>query len=160
MTTARGLVKCVNPKMLMSFDEIERLFEDVWSSPSSFFASALVPFENTAELTTISPAVDMFADGNELVMRADLPGIKKEDVNIDITGNILTISGENKKEDKIEGDSYYRFERSHGSFYRSFDLPEGVDAGKVKAHLENGVLELRIPKAEEAASKTQKIEIS
>jgi len=102
----------------------------------------------------------MFIDGNELVLRADLPGVRKEDITIDIADTMLTISGEKKIEEKIEKDSCISFERSYGCFCRRFELPEGTDTDKVKAHLENGVLEVRIPKSENIESKTKKISIN
>lgn len=150
MTSTRELVKSERARMITPFDEIERWFESIWARPSSL----------VAELTELSPSVDMFLDGNDLVFKADLPGVRKEDIEIDITGTMMTISGEKKREEKIEEDSYYRFERSHGCFCRRFDLPEGLDTDKVKAHLENGILEVRIPKSAEAVSKTKKIAIN
>jgi HSP20 family protein len=159
MTSTKELVKAERARMITPFDELERWVEDIWSRPSSLFASSLWTGDRLTELTELSPAVDMFVDGNELVFKADVPGMRKEDIEIDVAGTMLTISGEKKREEKIESGSYYRFERSHGCFCRRFDLPEDIDADKVKAHLENGVLEIRIPKTEDTVSKTKKIEI-
>jgi HSP20 family protein len=107
----------------------------------------------------ISPSVDIYDEGDELVFKADMPGVNKEDLKVDVAGDYLTISGEKKKEEKIERNNYYRFERSHGSFSRRFELPAGVDTDKIKAHFEGGVLEVRIPKTEEAAKKSKKISV-
>ncbi len=160
MTSARELVRSERSRMITPFDEIERWFEDMWSRPSALLASSLWPAGRLTELGEFSPSVDMFIDGNELVLKADLPGVRKEDINIDIADTMLTISGEKKIEEKIETDTCYSFERSRGSFVRRFELPEGTDTDKVKAHLENGVLEVRIPKTENVVSKTKKITIN
>ena len=159
MTSTRELVRTDRSRMLTPFDEIERWFEDMWARPSSLIASSLWPADRFTEWKELSPTVDMFVDGNELVLKADLPGVAKEDIEIDITDAMLTISGEKKREEKIDNGSYVRFERTHGGFCRRFELPEGTDTDKVKAHLENGVLEVRIPRAEGALGKTKKIEI-
>jgi len=78
---------------------------------------------------------------------------------IDFADNMLTIAGEKKHEEKVERDNYYRFERSSGRFYRTFDLPQGMDMEKAKAHYENGVLEIRIPKSAEAVKKNMTISV-
>ncbi len=92
-------------------------------------------------------------------MKADIPGIKKKDLSIDLSENILTISGEKKKEEKVERADYYRYERSLGSFFRRFELPGDLETDKINAHFEDGVLEVRIPKTKEAAKKHKKISI-
>ncbi len=160
MTSTRELVRNERSRMITPFEEIERWFEDVWSRPSALLASSLVPAGRLAELGAFSPSVDMYMDGNELVLKAELPGVRKEDIEIDIADTMLTISGEKKREEKLEEGSCFSFERYHGSFIRRFELPEGTDPDKVKAHLENGVLELRIPKTENIVDKTKKITIS
>ena len=89
-----------------------------------------------------------------------MPGMEKKDINISVSEGYLTISGDRKKEEKVEKGDYYRYERSHGSFFRRFELPYGIDAEKVKAHLEHGVLEVRLPKTEEMKGKSKKVAIS
>jgi HSP20 family protein len=91
-------------------------------------------------------------------MNADLPGLKKEDIKIDLSENILTITGEKKRKEKFEREDYYRYERAFGSFIRRFELPHDMDVEKIKAHFEDGVLELRIP-IKEAKMKHKKIVI-
>jgi HSP20 family protein len=95
------------------------------------------------------PATDLVEEGDHLVLRADLPGLTEDDVEIEVNDRVLTISGERKAEEKKEGEGYYRVERAFGSFSRSLTLPEGVDADQVTAEFDNGVLEVRIPKPEE-----------
>lgn len=148
--------------LMLSPDGIEMWFDaDMLTGSSSLCSSSLLPAGRLAELKEFSPSIDMYVDGNELVLKADLPGVRKEDIGIDITGTMLTISGERKREETIKDNCcYYRFERSEGVFSRRFELPEEIDTDKVKTHFENGVLELRIPKTEEAASKTRKIPVN
>jgi HSP20 family protein len=104
------------------------------------------------------PAMDLVEDGGEYVLKADLPGLSEEDVNIEVEDNVLTISGERKSEHEERKDGYYRVERASGSFSRSLTLPEGVDPESVRASFERGVLEVRIPKPEQR--KPRKVTIS
>jgi HSP20 family protein len=121
----------------------------------------LAPFEDmVSEFDTVSPNVDIYDRGNELVLKADLPGMKKEDIDIHLADNVLTISGETGKEEKVEKENYYRYERSHGSFFRRFELPYDIDAEHIKAHMEDGVLEVKLPRTAEAKGRTRKISIS
>ncbi len=103
------------------------------------------------------PAMDLVEDDSSLVLRADLPGISEDDVEIEVKDRVLTVSGERKAEEKKEGEGYYRVERSFGSFSRSLTLPEGVEAEQVEAAFDNGVLEVRIPRPKE--QKPHRVEI-
>ncbi|MER3429944.1 MAG: molecular chaperone [Blastocatellia bacterium] len=104
-----------------------------------------------------SPSVDIFENKDQIVLEAELPGMKPEDVDISIENNVLTLHGERKFEKKDEGDNYHRIERSYGSFTRSFTLPPTVSTDNIDATFENGVLRLTLAKREEA--KPKKIEI-
>jgi HSP20 family protein len=95
------------------------------------------------------PAMDLVETDEHLVLRADLPGLTKDDVNIDIKDGVLTVSGERKSEHEEKSEGYYRMERAFGGFSRSLSLPEGIDAERVTADFADGVLEVRIPKPEE-----------
>ena len=95
-------------------------------------------------------------DGSYLI-RADVPGIAEKDLEVSISGNLLTIAGKREEEKKEEGDKFYTYERSYGSFSRSFVLPEGVDTEHVATELKDGVLTLALPRGEKVA--TRKIEI-
>jgi HSP20 family protein len=95
------------------------------------------------------PATDLSEDQGEYVVRADLPGVTEQDVQIELQDNVLTISGERKSEREERKNGYYRIERASGRFSRSLTLPKGVDAESVRAHFQNGVLEVRIPKPAE-----------
>ena len=96
------------------------------------------------------PAMDLLETGDHLVLRADLPGLAEEDVEIEIKDNVLTVSGERTAENEEKNEGYYRVERAFGSFSRSLTLPQGVDADRVQASFDKGVLEVLIPKPAEA----------
>src|SRR3954465_12150218 len=95
------------------------------------------------------PAMDLTEAENEYVLRADLPGLTEDDVEIEVKDRVLSISGERKSEHHDHGEGFFRVERSFGRFSRSLDLPVGIDAASVRAEFNNGVLEVRIPKPEE-----------
>lgn len=95
------------------------------------------------------PAMDLVETDDHLVLRADLPGLSRDDVEIEIEDRVLTVSGERRKEDEERTEGHYRVERAFGSFSRSLTLPDGVDADRVAAGFDDGVLEVRIPKPEE-----------
>ena len=95
-------------------------------------------------VTEWAPAIDATARNGDLVIRAELPGVKLEDVDISLHGNVLTISGERKAEQEEERGGYYLRERHYGSFGRSFTLPQGTDESKVRARYEHGVLEVTV----------------
>ena len=105
------------------------------------------------------PAIDVIDNRDHYLVRADLPGVSKDDIEVDVSDGTLTIKGEKKRETKEEGDNYIRVERTYGTFVRSFTLPDDVDSDKIKASYENGVLELVIPKKEEAKPKKIKVEV-
>jgi HSP20 family protein len=97
------------------------------------------------ELTAWSPAVEVFERDNNIVVRAELPGMSKDDIKVEMTDEGLLIQGERKKEKEEEREGWYRSERSYGEFRRLIPLPEGVSADEAKARFENGVLEITAP---------------
>jgi HSP20 family protein len=105
------------------------------------------------------PQVDVFEKDNRLVTRVDLPGLKKEDVKVEIADGQLTITGERKAEAEEKKENFYRCEREYGSFYRAVPLPEGVKADEVHATFTNGVLEVTVPLPMKAEAKPQRIEV-
>ena len=105
-----------------------------------------------------APAVDVSETEAELVIRAELPGLSQKNIELNLQDNVLTLKGEKQQEQKEEKENFHRVERSYGSFSRSFTLPVNVNAEAVQATFKNGVLEITMPKAEEA--KPQKIEIA
>lgn len=122
-------------------DEMERLFEGAW------FPEARWPrlWHSPDVGESWSPKVDMFERGKQLVVRADLPGLTKDDVKVEVADSELLIAGERKTEKEEKREGYYRKECAHGSFSRSIRLPEGVEADAVKASFKNGVLEVTMP---------------
>jgi HSP20 family protein len=105
------------------------------------------------------PAMDLVETDEQYVLRADLPGLSQEDINLEFDGDVLTVSGERKSEHEERTDGYYRLERATGSFSRSLTLPEGVDPDAVTATFDNGVLEVRIPKPEQRRPKKVAIKV-
>lgn len=129
------------------FDEMERMMEET-------FGRSLLRMGPMGSLFSgmtgrIVPPVDLFEEGNELVLRTELPGMKREEIDVNITGNILAISGEKRREEKTDRKGYLRSETSYGAFSRSLTLPEGVDTERVKATFNDGVLEIRMTKTGE-----------
>ncbi len=142
-------------KFLSAFDEMERMFERFIGRP---FPPSWAPrIRWPEEVEMAYPDVDIYEEDNTVVLKAELPGVKREELSIDVTEDTITISGEKKKEEKVEKKDYYRFERTYGSFSRSFSLPSDVVADKAKAGFKEGVLEIKLPKKEEA--KKKKVEI-
>ena len=129
-------------------NEMNRLFNTVFDTP---------PPGNGQTMRRWMPAMDLVESGDHFVLRADLPGMSEEDVNIELEDSTLTISGERKTEHEESQEGYYRVERASGSFQRSLTLPKGVDPEAVTASFDRGVLEVRIPKPEER--KPRRIEI-
>lgn len=151
----KELVKVEPTKAPSPFEEMERWFEDFFRRPfSPWFPRLRIP-----DIEEISPSVDVFEEGDGVVVKAELPGMSREDIDVKVTDDIVTISGEKKKEEKIEKKNYYRIERSYGSFTRSFRLPTEVQTEKASAKFKEGVLEIRIPKTEEAKKKEKKVSI-
>ena len=105
------------------------------------------------EPAAFAPTFDVKETKDSYVFRADLPGVKDSDLDISLTGNRLTISGRRQEENKEEGEQFYAYERSYGSFSRSFTLPEGIDAEHVQADLKDGVLNVVLPKKPEVQPK-------
>ena len=105
-----------------------------------------------------SPSVDIFENKDNLVLEAELPGMNREDIELSIENNVITLRGARKFEKKDEGDNYHRVERSYGSFTRSFTLPQTVTAEGATADFKNGVLRVSLPKREE--TKARKIDIT
>ncbi|GAB4418561.1 MAG: Hsp20/alpha crystallin family protein [Thermodesulfovibrionales bacterium] len=153
--TTKELVKVEPARALSPFEEIERRIEDFFKRPFSLFGPPWWP--RMPEIEVVSPSVDIFEEGDDIVVKAELPGIKKENIEVKLTDDTITISGEKKKEEKVEKKGYYRLERSYGSFHRSFSLPTEVQTDKARAQFKDGILEVRIPKTEEAKKKEKRL---
>jgi HSP20 family protein len=129
--------------------EMNRLFNTFFDSPTGSNGNALRRWV---------PAMDLVETEDDFVLRADLPGLAENDVNIELEDNVLTVSGERNTERQERNQGYYRVERASGHFSRSLTLPDGIDPDAIRANFENGVLEVRIPKPEQR--KPRKVTIS
>lgn len=132
-------------------DQFNRLFEDTFES------YPLVTKEGLERKWL--PLVDIYEDKDSFVVQAELPGVKKEDVTIEIKDTVLTLSGERRHEEETKKENYHRIERTYGKFTRSFTLPGSVKVEGVRAQYKDGVLEIRLPKAEKAKPKSIPIEV-
>lgn len=153
----RDLLVPEKTELRSPFDEMERWFGDFFDRP--FFSPMWMPRFRMPSMQPPTPSVDIFEEADAVVIKAELPGIDKEDVEIHVADDVLTISGEKKAEEKIERKDYHRIERSYGSFSRSLRLPGEVLSDQAKASFQNGVLEIRIPKTEAGKQKKRKVEI-
>ena len=123
----------------MEIDRLNRMFSDFYEET---FSRAWVP------------AVDIYeTDRHEVVLKAELPDMKREDISVTFENGVLTLKGERKFEQEVKKENFQRIERRHGSFSRSFTLPNTVDAGKISASYKDGVLTIRLPQREEAKPK-------
>jgi HSP20 family protein len=139
--------------------DFDRMLEEFWRRPLGglWWPRHL----RHAEGVSISqPVVDVFDEKDDIVVKAELPGLSKDQIEVNLTGTTLTISGEKNKEEEIKEKDYYYCERSQGSFSRSVVLPSEVKTDQVKASMKDGVLEIRLPKTEEAKKKTVSVTIS
>jgi HSP20 family protein len=131
--------------------EMNRLFNTFFDSPSTG--------GNGPTGRRWIPAMDLVETDDHFVLKADLPGLTEDDVNIEVEDNVLTVSGERKAEHEDQREGYYRVERSFGAFRRSLTLPEGVNPEEVTASFDKGVLEVRIPKPEERKPRRVAIQV-
>ncbi len=107
-----------------------------------------------------NPPVDVYETNDNIVLKADLPEVNKEEVDISVQGNVLTIRGERKREQEVKEKDFYRMERSHGVFTRSFTLPGTVDSEKIEAGFTGGVLTVTLPKREESKPKQIRVQVT
>ncbi|MES2462432.1 MAG: Hsp20/alpha crystallin family protein [Armatimonadota bacterium] len=137
-------------------NEVNRLFEGYNGSPSETRAASSAPAPYSGRMW--SPSVDVAENENEIVLHAELPGLKQEDIDIELTGDTLTLRGERKFENQDSRENFVRVERSYGRFQRSFTLGIPVQGDKVTAAYRDGVLEVHLPKSEE--TKPRKVQVT
>jgi HSP20 family protein len=137
-------------------EEMDRMFGDL-----GFGRDWLSPVLDRAQLPSglWSPQVEMFERDNHLLLRADLPGLTKDDVDVEFSKDGITIEGERKNEHEEKGEGYFRSERSYGKFFRRIPVPEGVDIEKAKATFDNGVLEITMPAPKREEHKPRRLAI-
>jgi HSP20 family protein len=133
-------------------DNINRLFNDVFPGKRGE--------GDDLSLGTWRPMVDICDTKNAIVVTAELPGVKKEDISIEVKDNILTIRGERSEDSEVKEENYYRRERSFGSFQRSFSMPTEIKPESIKASFKDGVLKIEVPKPEEKKPKQISIDIT
>lgn len=138
-------------------EEMDRLFGDVGFG-SDWLAPVLGRATQPSEALW-SPQVEVFERDNQLVLRADLPGLNKDDVNVELSAEGITIQGERKSEKTENREGYYRSERSYGKFYRRIPVPDGVKTDEAKASFNNGVLEITMPATQRQQRKPRRLDI-
>ena len=141
-------------RSLSELEAMERHFENVFGRP---FLPSVWRHIPTVEMGW-TPAIEVFEREDKYMVKAELPGMKEEDIDISVVGDTLTIKGERKAESEVKEEDYYCCERSYGSFSRSIAVPSNVDAKKIEASYEDGVLEVSLPKVPEV--KPKKITVS
>jgi HSP20 family protein len=169
---ATGAARSPFALMRRMMDDMDRVFEDLGFGRGfggDFGRGLLSPFESGAGrdlwgdtgggVALWSPAVEVLEKGDKLVVRAEIPGVAKEDINIDVTDDVLTIEGERKQESEDRGEGFYRTERSYGHFLRAIPLPEGIDADKAEAKFKDGVLEVTVPAPKREEKRGRRIAI-
>jgi HSP20 family protein len=154
---SKQVMQKAEPKHALSpFEEMDRMFEDYfsrgwmrpfpWKWPS--LGEMAKPFEGKM------PKVDVIERDDEVVVKAELPGVEKKDIDVSVTENSVTIKGSTSHEEKEEKGDYYRCEISQGAYSRTVGLPSYVDADKAKANFKDGILELTLPKVEKSKRRT------
>ena len=133
----------------------QREFDDL---VERFFGQEPV-FSRSLFSRTFMPVVDIVENENDITVKAEIPGMEQKDLDVNLTGDVLTMKGEKKAEHEEKGDNFHRIERSYGSFSRSFALPCEVQEDKVEATYKNGVLSLKLPKSESCKKKAVKITV-
>ena len=133
----RGMSTVHNP--------LHRLFDDPFLSTAWF--------DSESGLRGWKPAVDIYEEDSKIILKAELPGVDKNDIDVDVKDRVLTLKGERSYENEVKEDRYHRKEQAYGSFHRSFTLPDDVDSAKIKADYKDGILKIEIPKPEERKPK-------
>ncbi len=148
-------------EVMHPFEEMDRMFDALFhrgwlrSFPEVFPDWRLF---GERDFDLRAPRVDMIDREKEILLRAELPGVEKKDLEVNLRGNTVTIKGKTRHKEEERKDDYYRSEIRHGSFSRTIDLPEGVAEEDVKADFKDGVLEVRLPKAEKSAQRKIAVE--
>ena len=150
MVTGTALAPEKSPRKFATMDPLSRLFERF---------AAFAPLEDNAFLYTWTPACDIYETDKEIVLKVEIPGIKKEDVKVSLENNVLMIHGERKFEEEIKREDYHRVERDYGEFLRNFTLPPFIEPNKIYAEFKDGLLTVMLPKREEAKPKQIEVKV-
>jgi HSP20 family protein len=136
----------VNTRCTPRLNAYGELFDD-------FFSPSLAPGKRPNSGESFNLKVDIYEKDDHIVINAELPGVDKDDISVDVKGKLITLGGERKVDEEIDDETYYRRERRHGKFERTFNLPFDVKGENVKANFNNGILKLEISKPEEQVAK-------
>jgi HSP20 family protein len=136
-------------------------FDDVESRMRKMLDSVITPFDGDLVTQPIGflPAAEIVEKDDQIVLTAELPGLEKKDVEIIVDDDVLTLRGEKLEEKKEEDKKFHLYERTYGTFQRSFTVPRGVDPAKITAEFDKGILKIFLPKTAEAKAKGRKVEI-
>ena len=140
-----------NRDLLGVRDDVDRLFESVFKPVGTVSGNGITP---------LVPAVDIAESKDAFIIHMDLPGVSQPDIKVSLLGDVLTLRGERKRAAHEQGPTQHRIERQYGTFERSFSLGVAVDASQVKASMRDGVLEIQVPKAEEAKVREIAIQVA
>jgi len=148
----------IRPRNLLDVDSVfDRMFGNGWLRPLARPWLDVLP---SRTLALDLPAIDVYTEKDEVVVKAEIPGLTKDEIDVSVSGNTLTIKGEKKKEEETKDKDYYQCERSYGAFSRSIELPAEVKADSVKATFKDGVLEIRLPKTEKEKNNTVHVKVA
>jgi HSP20 family protein len=166
-TKSKAIGEAVPRREMTVFDEMDRAFDDLmqgglhrgwrhgWMHPFREMWPDLARLEHAIDIT---PRVDVIDREEEILVRAEVPGVEKKDLEIELSGQLLTLKGERKHEKTEEKGTFYRSEIARGSFTRSLRMPENVDLAQAKAEFKDGVLEIHLPKTEK--TERRRIEVA
>jgi HSP20 family protein len=159
MTPGTFLTPTKNFMNIMATDPFRLLQNRLFEEPFTMFRPLTTPEENWP-LTAWMPPCDIYETDKEVVLKVELPAVKREEVEVMLENNVLTMKGERKFEEKTDRENYHRVERRYGEFMRSFTLPAYVDAAKINAEFKDGVLTVTLPKHEEARPKLINVKVN
>jgi HSP20 family protein len=156
--------KAEAPTPWRPFMDLDRWERDAERMMEQFFGRTMMPWWpkgwfRSEPMAVNAPIVDVYVDKDDVVIKAELPGMEKDDIEVNLSNHSLTLKGEKKRKEKIKEENYYCSERIYGSFSRALELPSDVQGEKVKASFTNGVLEIRLPIAETAKAKSIKVKV-
>ena len=145
----QGIIRCRPMRDVLSFhDEINRMCEDIWGQR-----------EGDTQMMRSMPPADIVEGKDQFTINLEVPGLRKEDIKVTLQDNVLTVSGEKKKESEEKNKIYRRVERSYGTFVRTFEMPSTVDPNKINAEFKDGILTVTLAKIEESKPKEIQVQI-
>lgn len=156
--------KAEAPTPWRPFTDQDRWERDAERMMEQFFGRTMMPWWpgrvfRTEPMAVTEPIVDFYLDKDDVVIKAELPGMEKDEIEVNLSNHSLTLKGEKKRQEKINEENYYCAERTYGSFSRTLELPVDVNGEKVKASFNNGVLEIRLPVAETVKARSIKVKV-